>query len=56
MEGQFLPPQLIYQAKTVAYLPSTRFPSDWHAIFTPAHWANELTTLAYIEKIILPYV
>ena len=56
MEGHFLPPQLIYQGKTVACLPSTRFPSDWHVTYTPTHWANESTTLAYIEKIILPYV
>ena len=56
-EGHFLPPKLIYQDKTTACLPPrTRFPSDWHITFTPTHWANESTTLAYIEKIILPYV
>ena len=56
LEGHFLPPQLIYQGKTVASLPSTRFPSDWHVTFTPTYWANKSTTLAYIEKVILPYV
>jgi len=30
-------------------------PSDWHVTHTPNHWANEVTTLGYIEKIILPY-
>ena len=56
MEGHFLPPQLIYQGKTAACLPSTRFPNDWHITYIATHWANESTTLAYIEKIILPYV
>ena len=56
MEGDFLPPQLIYQGKTTACLPSTKFPSSWHITFTPTHWANEVTTLAYINRIILPYI
>ena len=54
MEGDFLPPQLIYQGKTTACLPSTKFPSSWHITFTPTQWANEVTTLAYIDGIILP--
>ena len=56
MEGQFIPPQIIYQGKTAACLPQTRFPSDWHITYTPNHWANEVTTLDYIQKIILPYI
>ena len=56
MEGDFLPPQLIYQGKTTACLPSTKFPSNWHITFTPTHWANEAITLAYIDRIILPYI
>ena len=56
LEGQFLPPQIIYQGKTEACLPQIRLPSDWHVTYTPNHWANELTTLDYIEKIIVPYV
>ena len=54
MEGHFLPPQLIYQGKTAAYLPSTRFPSDWHITCMPTHWENESTTLAYIESLFCP--
>ena len=46
---------LIYQGKTEACLPQTRFPSDWHVTHTLNHWANEVTTLDYIENIILPY-
>ena len=56
MEGGFLPPQLIYQGKTEGCLPRTQFPSDWHITYTPNHWANEVTTLDYIQKIILPYI
>jgi len=56
LDGQFLSPQIIYQGKTEACLRWTRFPSDWHVTHTPNHWANEVTTLDYIEKIILPYV
>ena len=44
MEGDFLPPQHIYQGKTTACLPSTKFPSNWHITFTPTHRANEVTT------------
>ena len=51
-----LPPQLIYKGKTTACLPLTKFPSNWHITFTPTHWANEVTTLAYIDQIILPYI
>ena len=53
MEGDFLPPQL---RKTTACLPSAKFLSNWHITFTPTHWANEATTLAYIDRIILPYI
>ena len=56
MEGDFLPLQLIYQGKTTICLPSTKFPSNWHITFTPTHWANKITTLAYIDQIILPYI
>ena len=54
--GYFLPPQIIYQGKTKASLPSYTFPSDWHPTFTHNHWANEDTTKEYILKIVPPYV
>lgn len=56
LEEHFFSPQIIYQDKTKACLPRTRFPSDWHVTYTPKHWANEVTTLDYIQKIILPYI
>ena len=54
--GDFLPIQVIYQGKTAASLPTFTFPDDWSIMYTPNRWANEQTTKAYIEKIILPYV
>lgn len=56
MEGDFLPPQLIYAGKTPRCLPTMKFPSDWHVTYTCNHWANEKTTLDYIEKILIPYI
>ena len=32
------------------------FPSDWHLTYTANHWANEETSMAYIDNIILPFV
>ena len=56
MDGFFLPPQLIYQGKSPKCLPQIRFPDDWHVTYTENHWANEQTTIEYIQKIILPYI
>ena len=57
MSGHFLPVQLIYQGTTPKCHPnSVTFPDDWHITHTANHWANEQTTIEYIEKIILPYV
>jgi hypothetical protein len=44
------------QGKTAANLPAFNFPDDWSVMYTLNRWANEQTTKAYIEKIILPYV
>jgi len=57
LSGKFLPIQLIYQGTTPKCLPkNVNFPSDWHLTYTPNHWANEETSIAYIENIIIPYV
>ena len=56
LDGQFLPPQLIYQGTTAACLPRTKFPTDWHVTCSPNHWANEATTKEYIRRIINPYI
>ena len=56
MFGVFLPMQLIYQGKTPKCFPSVQFPSNWNVIFTDNHWSNETTMLAYLEKILFPYI
>ena len=56
MSGDFLPPQLVYQGKTIKCLPSFQFPSDWSITHTANHWSNEETMELYITKIILPYL
>ena len=56
LDGQFLPVQLIYQGSTKACLPRVQFPTDWHVTSSPNHWANEVTTKDYIEKILNPYL
>lgn len=56
LNGDFLPPQVIYAGKTPWCLPSVSFPKSWHVTFTENHWANERTTIDHIRKILLPYV
>lgn len=59
MSGKFLPMQLIYKGTTTKCLPKHKdkgFPSDWHITYTENHWANEITTIAYLEKVIITYV
>ena len=56
MSGHYLPPQLIYQGTINRCLPKITFPPGWHVTCTQNHWANEVTTLQYIDKILLPYV
>jgi len=35
---------------------NVNFPSDWHFTYTPNHWENEETSMAYIDNIIIPYI
>ena len=56
MNGDFLPPQIMYTGKTSRCLPSITFPSNWDVTFTQNHWANENTTERYIKKILVPYI
>ena len=56
MTGDFIPPQLIYQGKTPHSLPSYKLPADWDVTYTSNHWANEVTSLQYLSKIILPLI
>ena len=54
--SDFLFPQIIYAGKTPRCLPSVKFPDGWHVTYTENHWANEHTTVDYINQILLPYV
>jgi tellurite resistance protein len=56
LAGDFLPVQLVYQGKTKKCLPCVEFPANWHVTATPNHWCNEVTTLDYVQKIIIPYI
>ena len=51
---EMLSTQIIYGGKTSGCLPSVDFPKGWHITFTPNHWANEHTMVAYIYSILLP--
>ena len=54
--GEFRPPQIIYQGKTVKCLPSTESPQDWHVTFSKNHWSNEVTMTTYIQKVLFSYI
>ena len=58
MSGVVLPPQILYQGKTVACHPpkNVKFPSTWDIWHSETHWANEETVLRYINKVIIPFV
>ena len=56
MDGEFLPPQIIYGGKTPRCLPSVAFPSSWDITFSKNHWANEKTTESYIKSILIPFL
>ena len=57
MSRKFLPSQFIYQDRTPKCLPPTdNVPSDWDITFTENYWANEVTVIRYLERILFPYV
>ena len=56
MTGELIPFQVIYQGKTSGCLPHVKFPTDWHATFTPNHWSNEQKMKEYLELIIFPFL
>ena len=50
MAGDFLPPQLIYQGKKY------NFPKEFHLTQTPNHWANEKTSVDFLELVLITYI
>ena len=56
MNGDYFPPQSIYQGKTTRCHPAVSFPNEWDVLHSDNHWSNEETMLRYIQKIIVPYI
>ena len=51
-----LPPQVIYQGKTVGCHAKIYFPTGWHITHSENHWSTETTMLEYLDNIIIPFV
>jgi len=56
MDGNILPPQLVYANKTTKCLPKVDFPKDWDCTFTENHWYNETVMIEHVLEILLPYI
>ena len=56
LTGVFLPPRVIYKGKTGRWHPTFNFPCDWRITNSENQWANEDTTVDYINNIIVPYL
>ena len=56
MTGEYLPPQLIYQGKTLRCHPKVSFPQGWDIWHSDNHWSNEDTMTRYIKEIVVPFL
>ena len=56
LRGEFLPPQVIYQGKTMKCHPKVAIPSGWDIWDSPNHWSNEETMKRCVEKIIVSFI
>ena len=56
MSGELLPVQFLYQGKTTHCHPQYFYPSEFDVWHTSNRWANQETTLRFINNITLPYV
>ena len=54
--GDYLPPQLLYQGKTLRCHPQVAFSDGWDVWHSENHWSNEITMKRYIDKVIVPFV
>ena len=55
LDGQLLPPQLLYEGRTNRCHPAVAFPKDWDIFHSKNHWSNGDTMLRYIEQVLLPW-
>ena len=56
LNGEYLPPQVIYEGKTTRCHPKVSFPEEWDIWHSTNHWSNENTMKRYIENIIVPFI
>ena len=56
LTGEYLPPQLIYQGKTLRCHPKVSFPEEWDIWHSDNHWSNEDTMARYIKEIVVPFI
>ena len=56
MTREYLPPQLIYQGKTLHCHPKVSFPKDWDIFHSDNCWANEETMKRYVQEIAAPFI
>jgi transposase len=55
MGGGTLPPQIVYEGKTLRCHP-TGAPEGWHLTHSRNHWATSGTTMEYAREILLPHI
>ena len=56
LDGQLLPPQVIYAGKTPRCHPSVVVPPGWYITHSQNHWSTEETMIEFIEKVFSPYM
>lgn len=53
---ELLPPQLLYTGRTTRCHPSFNYATKWDVWHSDNHWANEETTLRYIDQVLKPNI
>ena len=56
MTGEYLPPQLLFKAKTPRCHPTVVAPQRWDFWHSANHWSNEETMVQYLDKVVFPFV
>uniref|UniRef100_A0A1X7UB16 DDE-1 domain-containing protein n=1 Tax=Amphimedon queenslandica TaxID=400682 RepID=A0A1X7UB16_AMPQE len=51
-----LPPQLIYQGRTVGCYSKLTFPTHWNVTHSEGHWSTTETRIEYLYTVLVPYV
>jgi hypothetical protein len=56
MDGNLLPPQLIYAGRTDKCHPKFQFPDEWEIDHTESHWSTAASMVRYAQRVLIPYV